>query len=135
MSNFIKTFQPRFVDAVRKGTKTQTIRKTPKRMPRPEDTLSLRTWTGKPYRSKQEILGDAVVTEVHQIQIIEEPIMTNGIQDGVKLAVTVDGNRLGNEIEQLSIADGFSDPFDMWKVFKEMHGLPFEGILIRWRLV
>jgi hypothetical protein len=55
-------FQDRFSELVRDGSKRQTIRKGLPRC-KPGDTMSLRRWTGKPYRSKQEELRVAVCTE------------------------------------------------------------------------
>jgi hypothetical protein len=47
-------FQDRFADKVRDGRKLHTIRKTARC--KVGDTLSLRRWSGTPYRSKQELL-------------------------------------------------------------------------------
>lgn len=47
--------QDQFVPKILDGSKLTTIRRIRKRgNPKPGDILSLRRWTGKPYRSKQE---------------------------------------------------------------------------------
>jgi hypothetical protein len=58
-------FQDRFAELVRGGDKCQTIRWSARC--RPGDVLSLRRWTGKPYRSKQETLREAVCTAVSPV--------------------------------------------------------------------
>lgn len=57
-------FKARFTELVASGAKRQTIRPTPKRMPKPGDWISLRCWTGRPYWSKQRVLRDAVIAVV-----------------------------------------------------------------------
>lgn len=55
--NYVRMFKPQFAPLVESGKKLQTVRPTPKRMPKPGDKISLREWTGLPYRS------NAVITE------------------------------------------------------------------------
>jgi hypothetical protein len=54
-------FQPRFAPLVEAGTKTQTIRPVRRRPIVVGDELSLRAWTGLPYRSPQQ--ADEVIAE------------------------------------------------------------------------
>ena len=42
----VKLFKPQFSPLVESGLKLQTVRPTPKRMPKPGDRISLREWTG-----------------------------------------------------------------------------------------
>lgn len=63
----IKLFQPRFAPMVKDGTKLNTIRPLPKRerdMPQVGWDISLREWSGKPYRSKQRVLKESVIEGV-----------------------------------------------------------------------
>jgi hypothetical protein len=48
--------------------------------------------------------------------------------------VWVDGHWLSlEEITQLATADGFTDPVRFIEFFRETHGLPFHGQLVKWR--
>ena len=107
-------FQPQFADKVRDGSKLQTIRPPRKREIHPGDELSLRRWTGAPYRSKQEVLREAVCVEV-------EPILLRDWSYGSD-----------KHLDALARADGFADWPEMRDWFRATHGLPFRGVLIRW---
>lgn len=65
-------FQPRFEPLILAGTKTTTIRPT-RRDGRPRarsgEQVSLRVWSGLPYRSPQREVGQALVTEVSGVII------------------------------------------------------------------
>ena len=78
MSRFVRTFQPRFSRLVESGAKRQTIRKTPKRMPKVGDTLDAREWTGAPYRSKQRKLLEAPLVSVSEVEIFTKCVKVNG---------------------------------------------------------
>jgi hypothetical protein len=103
-------FQDKFAELVRSGAKKQTIRV--KARCKPGDELSLRKWTGKPYRSKQETLCNSVCTRVQEVRIYEGPATETS--------------------EVLARADGFSSHAEMQAWFKNTHGLPFEGQQIEW---
>ena len=107
-------FQDRFAELVRTGQKKQTIRK--KARCKPGDELSLRKWTGKPYRSKQETLLNTKCKEVGAIRIEDGPAPA-----GVLMIV-----------EGWAHADGFSSFIEMQEWFRKTHGLPFEGEVITW---
>jgi hypothetical protein len=62
-------FDPRFAPLVEAGTKRQTIRPLRKRPIAVGDTLSLRTWSGASYRSKQRILHTGRCSAVRRIII------------------------------------------------------------------
>jgi hypothetical protein len=120
---FVRMFKPQFAPLVESGAKLQTVRPTPKRMPRFGDVISLRAWSGKPYRSKQRVLREATIINV-------QPIV---ISDG---AVDLDGLSLRvSEIIQFAQADGFEGASAMLDWFRATHGLPFVGIVITWSLV
>lgn len=111
-------FKERFRDPILSGVKTSTIRK--KARCSAGDTLSLRCWTGRPYRSKQETFATRICSGVMPVVIEEGRIVMNGIP--VDKAMR----------ETLAVADGFASFRDMEDFFKETHGLPFTGELIRW---
>ena len=111
-------FQPQFAEMVRSGTKTQTIRKTARC--KPGEKLSLRRWTGKPYRSKQETLREAVCTNISNVLIRADRIY-------------IDGSPLSwRDEDALAVADGFSNCGEMLHWFGTTHGLPFRGCMIKW---
>ena len=112
-------FQDRFASKVRDGSKPHTIRKTARC--KPGDTLSLRRWTGKPYRSKQAVLREAICEAVTLIEI----------------------NRFGADLgdvgvfihcpDTLAKGDGFASWPEMREWFERTYGLPFRGFVIEWR--
>lgn len=120
--HFVRLFKAQFAGLIESGKKLQTVRPTPARMPRAGDTISLRTWTGLPYRSKQRVLREAVITSVVSIAI-----RANG-------EFVIDGElRPAWEADDFAQQDGFRDANKMLLWFEEQHGLPFEGIVIYWR--
>lgn len=124
----VKMFKPKFSPLVEQGAKKQTMRPTPKRPPPKVGTvISLREWTGKPYRSKQRVLLESVITKVEEVWF-----------NGVTLLF---GEEIKNTTallpsatqEAFAQADGFSCLREMAQWFEETHGLPFKGIVIHWR--
>ena len=107
-------FAPQFALQVEAGTKLQTVRSKPTRMPRPGDQISLRAWTGKPYRSKQRVLGESILTKVDVFDL--------------------DAMRLWNHRDRdaFARADGFCDWPEMLNWFIREHGYPFTGIVMHW---
>jgi hypothetical protein len=112
-------FQDRFAGKVRDGSKCQTIRRAARC--KPGDTLSLRRWTGKPYRSKQETLRETVCTAVFPVEIRDEL----GIE-------WIRVNRVYVNRARFARADGFACSTDMLAWFDGEHGLPFAGEVIMW---
>jgi hypothetical protein len=110
-------FKPQFAPLVESGAKCQTVRPTPKRMPKPGDRISLRTWTGKPYRSKQRALREAFIAEVSPCAIYESAVYVNGSPE---------------PRHDFAVADGFADYGELAEWFKTTHELPFEGVVIKW---
>lgn len=120
MSAFVRMFNPQFARLVESGLKRQTVRSTPKRMPKCGDVISLREWCGKPYRSKQRVLKEILVDRVQSIRI------TTG-------RIELDGQPLsGHEADSFAKADGFIGKNDLIGWFNCMYGLPFLGIVIYW---
>jgi hypothetical protein len=113
-------FMPRFAEMVADGRKPHTVRPRPKRMPAAGDRISLRTWTGLPYRSKQRVLKVATISEVMDVEIYGD-------------SIHIAGRRLSAEQrESFAKSDGFLDFAELAELFRAMHGLPFEGIVIYW---
>lgn len=113
-------FKPRFASLVEAGKKLQTVRPTPKRMPNHGDTLSLRMWIGKPYRSKQRVLREVTVLSVNRIKLDVTDIWFDDVRASEA------------KQEAFAQADGFTDRDEMLDWFCNEHGLPFEGIVILW---
>jgi hypothetical protein len=127
VSNFVRMFQPRFAALVEAGRKRQTVRPVPRRMPRAGDTISLRAWSGKPYRSPQRVLAVAMITQVRSCELRAL---------GGPLQITLGGVVLdADRAEEFARADGFADLSEMHAWFLAQHGLPFAGIVIYWREV
>lgn len=130
-----KMFQPKFHDLVKEGKKLQTIRpkpKNPKYLPQVGQDISLRKWTGKPYRSPQEVLASGEITSVEPVCIdrdaIKFPLRRRKL--GVHLITELkDLNRFARE-------DGFEDWQDLQQWFQDNHGpvARFRGVLIQWKL-
>jgi hypothetical protein len=118
---FVRMLRPQFAELVERGIKLQTVRPVPKRMPKSGDALSLRTWSGKAYRSTQRVLLDAVVTDVYPVRIFQCGIIQNG-------------QRLSDwHVRRFAEADGFDGVQEMLNWFESAHGLPFDGIVICWK--
>jgi len=113
-------FQDRFAGKVRDGSKCQTIRKTARC--KPGDMLSLRRWTGAPYRSKQEALRKVVCAAITPVEIGVGGI---AFADRVMLVDSPAADAFAQ-------ADGFVDFGEMALWFGITHGLPFKGVVIEW---
>lgn len=113
-------FQPRFAELVKAGTKVQTIRPVRKRRIPEGDILSLRRWSGAPYRSKQIVLREARLLAVLPVRMALSWIEFNTMR--LKLS----------EEHTFAMADGFSGIQEMLSWFDVNHGLPFTGELIVW---
>lgn len=126
VSTILKTFQPRFAELVKRGEKLQTIRSIGNYTPKVGDKILLRAWTGKPRRSSQAILGEGIIIAVDSVQL--------KCLDGISISCIIDGVALSREeFAAMAMLDGFSCVTDMIRWFESTHGLPFEGILIKWR--
>ena len=124
---FVKVFKPRFADLIRSGVKRQTIRPMPKILPKVGDIIDCRQWSGLPYRSKQIRLGEYEVVEVGTVFLSVRAfvIHLNG-----RAFSSYKDTYMARDFAQ---ADGFDTFGDMIDWFVENHGLPFHGILIKWR--
>lgn len=125
----VKMFKPWFARLVESGQKKQTVRPVPKRLPKVGERISLREWTGRPYRSKQRILGEGIITGVRRITISYTCFWMEFGNHGRGITVT---DSYG--LHSFAKDDGFSDWNDLVDWFQMEHGLPFAGIIIFWEL-
>lgn len=124
---FVKMFKPRFAELIRSGAKRQTIRPMPKRMPDVGDIIDCRQWSGLPYRSKQIRLGEYEVGEVGTVVIKDWSVSITFIDRRELMFIR------SEKLLHFARSDGFKDWSDMHEWFTQNHGLPFHGILIKWR--
>jgi hypothetical protein len=118
----VRTFMPQFAPLVESGEKLQTVRPTPKVMPRVGDLFDGRAWTGSPYRSKQRRLIESPITRVEFITVHPWPRITLGGRD-----------LSHDEARSFEIADGFPVVCSFWWFLLAQHrSIPFTGIVIHW---
>lgn len=132
----VRMLQGRFVPLVESGSKTTTIRGTPKREIRVGDVIDFRTWMGKPYRSKQRKIREVTVTRVRTIEIIT--LAGRRCAGGVAVWVFFDEFPFemlwgGKASREFAKADGFSSIADLAQWFHLTHGKQFNGVLIEWK--
>ena len=113
------SFKKQFAEAVELGIKRQTIRAARKdcRNPRPGQTLYLYTGMRTKYCRK---LGEAICISSEQIYIDEQ----FDISLTRELAETEENN--------IIVMDGFTERHKFFEFFQKVHGLPFNGFLIKW---
>ena len=127
-------FQKQFADAVESGKKLQTIRayRKDKRDPKPGDTLYL--YTGM--RTKQcRKLGEVECKDVKHFALTVRGPSGNvnmTLNCGFAFGSLSGGGQFRSRMTRLARADGFASAEEMVKWFEKTHGLPFEGLLIRW---
>lgn len=115
-------FQPQFEPLIVSGRKPHTIRPKRKIPLRVGQTLSLRVWTGKPYRSPQREFLRASVEDVKPIVIGRERIVLNGVQ------------LTRPQSDNLAMHDGFASFKEMRRWFDKNHGeTAFIGEIIFWK--
>lgn len=115
-------FEPRFWKAVVSGDKVHSIRRTRKRPVYPGDSLSLRGWEGKPYRSCQRVLCEEICLTVRECWIDARGVVIDGIHRFSEL----------EELDAFAVSDGF-DNWNQMKAFRDFcFTLPFSGDLIQW---
>lgn len=125
------TFQPRFHQAIRNGVKTSTIRL--KARCKGGDELSLRAWTGKPYRSKQAELMRAECVRVTPITLMfdEAPLyvlMRNAKHSEIHNVLQPD------ELQALAAHEGFTSAEDMRQWFATTYPEgKITGEIITWK--
>lgn len=113
-------FQPQFEKPILEGRKGSTIRKTARC--KEGDVLSLRLWTGKPYRSKQHCMMQAACQAIADVRIYSDRISLDGM-------VCTERER-----DAVVKREGFTSWEALRKWFADQHGLPFSGQMIIWIL-
>ena len=115
-------FQARFVDQIVSGEKRQTIRPIGKRRhAEPGDRLQL--YTGMRTKACRKLVEpDPVCVEASVIVLHE----TEVFMPEHMLETTV------SALNGIARADGFKHWQEMCDWFADTHGLPFEGVLIKW---
>jgi hypothetical protein len=125
----VRLFKDQFAPLVRDGRKCQTVRPVPARaqdIPKRGELFSARRWTGLPYRSKQEVLRESIVTGVM-------PVRIHAGGAGARVHAWADWiDWSGEEVGEFAKADGFASFDEMRAWFEEVHRLPFEGMAIFW---
>ena len=124
-------FKKRFVPNIENGSKCQTVRETPKRMPKVGETLYM--YTG--LRTK----NCALITKEHTLKSTQDikMIFTWHVKDKCHYPrIWVDGRMLNTkEGNDFMIRDGFTDESDFvsfWKDLRSGKDAQFIGILIHW---
>lgn len=113
-------FQNRFEQPILDGVKDCTIRahrKDGRPLVRAGETISLRVWTGLPYRSKQREFAQRTVKFKFPVRVHIHGIVR--LDTGDKLTHI-----------RLSKYLGFSGWREAKDWYKDTHGLPFDGVLI-----
>ncbi len=123
-------FQKQFAPLVESGKKRQTIRAYRKdgRDPKVGNTLYL--YTGQRTKACRK-LGEAKCKSAVPFRIWW------GFHQWVVMRTEDYALRRlsGESANRLAVANGFEDWADMVRWFEKTHGLPFEGLLIRWNEV
>lgn len=117
-------FQKQFAPLVESGQKRQTIRAIGKRRhARPGESLQL--YTGQRTKACRKLISpDPVCLYAAKIEMTVERGFLESYLDGSLLDA--------EDMEEIARADGFDDAPHMVGWFADTHGLPFEGILIKW---
>jgi len=121
----ILNFQKQFAEAVRDGTKRQTIR-SPRKYPiKKGDKLYL--YTGLRTKNAEKIM-EVECKSVKRVDLC-------GCGHRVVLQYNITEEEVvikGRGLHAFAQKDGFSDWGEMWMWFTNTHGLPFRGTLIEW---
>lgn len=124
-------FQSRFADAVQHGEKRQTIRAIGKRRhARPGQPIQL--YTGMMHKTCRKLIDpDPICTDVHLVRIEKFPAKNK--DERAFYQMYLDGKAMfRHEVRELAIKDGFACEELFFVFFDKTHGMPFEGVLIRW---
>ncbi len=116
-------FQSRFEPSIVAGVKTSTIRaRRADGRPRAREgeTISLRVWTGLPYRSKQREFSQRIVKFIFPVRVTRF-----GIE---RLDMAPARGKLSPKYMARSL--GFSGWREARAWYQAAHGLPFDGELV-----
>lgn len=119
--------EQRFEQPILNGIKPNTIRHW-RRDGRPRarvgETVSLRVWTGKPYRSKQREFAQAEVDFMFTVVIDAKGVYRLETPHRIHVVLVK---------RKMARCEGFANWSEMKAWFESHHGLPFEGVLIHWK--
>lgn len=115
----VLSFKSQFVDPIREGSKTQTIRAVRKYPIVAGDRLYLYTALRTKYSQK---IGEAECTDCRAITITRIGIH---IKNGRTICSRYD-------LDQFAKSDGFESWEAMKQFWLDTHSLPFTGVLIKW---
>jgi hypothetical protein len=122
----VTMFQHWTAKLVRERKKFQTIRPIGKRVPQVGEKISLREWSGLPYKSKQVLIYDGVIEDVFYVDIFPGG-------PGVKWKDVFRFYVLYKTYNDFAVADGYINYAHMANWFATQYGLPFTGRLIVWK--
>ena len=120
------SFNARFIEPIRQGMKTQTIRAHGlRRHARPGELLQL--YSGMRTVHCQRILPDTPCLEVMQVEIQFRLDHIAGVHvDGIPV----------RDMDAFALRDGFADAADMWAFWRDHHPAAmnegFKGVVIEW---
>jgi hypothetical protein len=123
------SFNPRFIEPIRQGLKTQSIRaRGLRRHARKGELIQL--YSGMRTAHCQRILPDVPCLEVMSIEIIFDP----GDRPLIG-RITTDGIRVLS-LDDFATRDGFTDSDDMAAFWRATHGPleVFHGLVIEWAM-
>lgn len=123
-------FKKQFADAIREGSKGQTIRKRRKYPIKVGDSLTL--YTGM--RTKKcELLQMTTCTRIRKVLIEEVMDHLTDASDALGYRVFVDGKLLNRKQgTALASVDGFKSLDEFIEFFKRQYGFPLTAELIEW---
>ena len=113
-------FKQQFVPLIETGAKRQTIRSSRKRHTQLGEAMQL--YTGMRTKACRKLITP------DPICISIEPLLMDDAL-GIKLN---DRWLTRDALTRLALADGFADWDECLHFFSAVHGLPFEGMLIKW---
>jgi len=122
-------FRKEFAGAVESGEKRQTvraIRKDGRPHAKVGDTIKL--YTGMRTKSCR-LLAQATVSRIDSIRIEPTEMFLSGTR---LLSAIFSRDQIGFTDNEFAQSDGFSSFMDMADWFDDVHGLPFEGVVIYW---
>lgn len=122
-------FQKQFAPLVESGEKRQTIRAYRKdgRDPKPGDTLYL--YTGMRTKACRK-LGEVECKSASEVMVFRRGAVMKNPDDESDRIIRNDENF--DAADAFAEEDGFGSMAEMAAWFEKTHGLPFEGLLIRW---
>lgn len=122
----ILMFKRRFVPMIEIGVKISTIRGYGNKV-QVGDTVSMRYWSGAPYRSKTVEFWMDTVASI-------EPCLIGHSTSDVFICVGQNHRHISYDSRHaIARGEGFKDWWEMSQFFIAMHDLPFCGKIIRWQ--